>query len=170
MARNLWGEEVIAAIDIATKIKKKFSSEHNFRVSPGPGLSKSFIAYDKCGDVKTISNNPKGVYAIWNKQDLVYVGASAYCIRDRISRFLAEIRRNEFYGQRVDRHPAGVRWKGLYGEGGSLKDFKFNYITESGIDDLFEGGTRRNTDITVFNIESALRNSLAVWPVLNKPR
>lgn len=159
MIRDIFGNFVVTASDYATKIAQELKHTNVISIKPRWETDKGVIADDFIDGA--------GIYFIYYKDKLVYIGHTNNSIRDRIGRWFAGVRGTERYDEK---HPAAHKFVKIYGskcEDMTLKvipldfmmllcDVKIQDIEEELIHDfrpLFNNEIHRNRDIMYHTIE-----------------
>ncbi|NBP01726.1 MAG: hypothetical protein EBU90_16630 [Proteobacteria bacterium] len=119
MRKNLFGEIIYEAKDFSELVVKELHEQNFITVTPKKSTNKGFITNS---DV-TIPKS--GLYVIYKFQQPIYVGYSTHSIRDRIGRFIAAVRGTE---HEMESHPAGYKYKHVYGDCLDQISFKASHI------------------------------------------
>jgi len=143
MYKNLFGETIYEPDDWAIPALESGILERRYRLLVNQESKMGFALHSNVyPDVSFGFSN--GVYCIWHKGDPFYVGGSRVSVRQRISRFVKEVRG---LSTEDEGHPAAEKFREKYGESG-LDDVSVSAVQ---FIDL-QGG------ITVYDVESRIRS------------
>lgn len=119
MIKTLYGYEFV---------KKDFAKiQADFLIDELENLPKYEIVVNESSDHGFLTNEKistiSGIYLIYKDSELVYIGQSGTCIRNRIGRMLAGIRGTERYDEN---HSAAYKYVEYFGR--DTKNLSFKYI------------------------------------------
>lgn len=99
MRRNIFGNFDVTAEDYSKKILQELKYTHFISIQPNYETNKGVKADDFIDGA--------GIYFIYHKQELVYIGHTTHNVRDRIGRFFAGVRGTERHDEN---HPAAYKF------------------------------------------------------------
>lgn len=94
-----------------------------------------------------------GIYLLYKKDELIYVGKTDNCLRNRIARFIAAVRGTERFDEN---HSAAYKYIEYFGR--DLSDLSFKYI-EINAEDLEHGVTIKDIEDILIEIMRPMLNS-----------
>lgn len=104
MRRNIFGNFDVTPEDYSVRIVKELKYTQFISIKPNYKTNKGVIANDFIDGA--------GIYFIYHKEDLIYIGHTTNNVRDRIGRFFAGVRGTERHDEN---HPAAYKFLKFFG-------------------------------------------------------